>query len=198
MRIIFAVASLILITGNVQACEYRPLICDLIREVAKGSPGRGALQELEGLAREGDAQAQLTLGMMYGSGKGAPIDEAKALRWFQIAAKGGDRTAQAVLGNFYLSRDAGPQDVVEARKWLELSAQGGEVAAQTTLGILLAKGQGGPVDKMGAYVWFSLAAKGGDKEAEKYAAAMLPELSDDEKTAAQARIRATGGNWRKP
>jgi hypothetical protein len=49
-----------------------------------------ALRLARPLANEGDARAQLVLGLLYYGGLGVPEDTAEALRWFRHAAGRGD------------------------------------------------------------------------------------------------------------
>ena len=70
--------------------------------------GRGVLKdEAEAVrwyrlaAEQGDASAQLNLGVMYDNGRGVLKDEAEAVRWFRLAADQGNAAAQFNLGNGY-------------------------------------------------------------------------------------------------
>ena len=45
-----------------------------------------ALGEWRPLAEQGDAQAQLHLGLLYATGDGVPQDYAKARQWYEKAA----------------------------------------------------------------------------------------------------------------
>ncbi len=60
-----------------------------------------ALQEWRPLANEGDADAQYNLGLMYDGGKGVPLDDAEAVKWYRLAADQGDADAQTNLGLMY-------------------------------------------------------------------------------------------------
>ena len=52
-------------------------------------------------AEQGDADAQLDLGVRYATGEGVPQDDAEAVRWFRLAAEQGDARAQFNLGVRY-------------------------------------------------------------------------------------------------
>ena len=52
-------------------------------------------------AEQGDAGAQLGLGLMYRDGRGVPQDDAEAVRWFRLAAEQGLTGAQSLLGFMY-------------------------------------------------------------------------------------------------
>ena len=74
------------------------------------------------LADQGDAWAQIMLGIMYVSGQGVPKDAAQAAKWFRLAADQGDAGAQHNLGDMYEFGRGVPQDYVDAHKWFNLSA----------------------------------------------------------------------------
>ena len=61
-------------------------------------------------AEQGDASAQLDLGVMYATGEGVPQDAAEAVRWFRLAAEQGDASAQFNLGVRYDTGEGVPQD----------------------------------------------------------------------------------------
>ena len=49
-----------------------------------------ALRELTPLAKQGDADAQYNLGLMYRNGQGVPQDYKTAVKWYRLAAEQGD------------------------------------------------------------------------------------------------------------
>ena len=52
-------------------------------------------------ARQGNASAQNSLGVMYADGEGVPEDDVEAVRWFRLAADQGHAAAQNYLGFMY-------------------------------------------------------------------------------------------------
>lgn len=60
-----------------------------------------AVQEYEGSAQKGDANAQFNLGLMYHGGLGVPMNEVEAVRWYHKAAENGNRGAQEFLAAAY-------------------------------------------------------------------------------------------------
>jgi TPR repeat protein len=117
------------------------------------------------LARNGIADAQYNLGLMYDHGHGVPQNDAEAVKWYRSAADQGHITASYNLGVMYENGRGLPQDYVEARKWYRFAADRGDSSAQYNLGDLYANGNGVPKDYVSAYVWFKLAAAQGDKSA---------------------------------
>ena len=75
-------------------------------------------------ANQGDASAQLNLGVMSRDGKGGPKNYADAIKWFRLAADQGLALAQFNLGLMY-ANGLGPRDYVQAHMWLSLSAAQG-------------------------------------------------------------------------
>jgi TPR repeat protein len=65
-------------------------------------------------AEQGDATAQVSLGLLYDVGKGTPQDYKQAIKWFTKAAEQGDVGAQFTLGLMYRNGDGTPQDNVMA------------------------------------------------------------------------------------
>jgi hypothetical protein len=117
-----------------------------------------ALEELRPLAEQGDAGAQLHLGIMYAGVPGIPQDYAEAVKWYRLAAEQGDASAQYTLGIMYALGEGVPQDYAEVVKWYRLAAEQGDAFAQLELGIMYADGEGVAQDYVLSDMWFSLAA----------------------------------------
>lgn len=73
------------------------------------------MSETERRARQGDADAQLKLGLMYALGKGMRQDYAQALHWLELAAKQGHASAQFNLGVMYAKGEGVRQDLSKAK-----------------------------------------------------------------------------------
>src|SRR5262249_49278252 len=71
---------------------------------------------------QGNAAAQLNLGLLSATGEGVPQDDAEAVKWFRLAAAQGNAGAQFNLGVLYYQGQGVPQDDVQAYKWLTLAA----------------------------------------------------------------------------
>ena len=76
-----------------------------------------AFREMKPLAEQGDAAAQLLLGVMYSQGQGVSQDETEAASWWRKAAKQGDALAQFNLGVMYDLGRGVSQDSAEAVRW---------------------------------------------------------------------------------
>jgi TPR repeat protein len=95
---------------------------------------------------------------MYGSGRGAPRDEALAAKWFRKAADQNNASAQYNLGAMYDHGRGVPQNDVEAAKWYREAAARGHASAQYNLGLMYENGIGVPQNYAEAHRWLSLAA----------------------------------------
>ena len=82
------------------------------------------LQILRPLAEQGNALAQLGLGVMYANGQGVPQDYAQAVVWYRKAAEQGDADAQTLVGLMYANGHGVPQDYVRAHMWFNIAAAG--------------------------------------------------------------------------
>ena len=103
-----------------------------------------SLENLLDKAEQGNAEAQVTLGLRYKHGMGVPRDSGEALKWFRCASLQGNAFAQARLGVMYRDGLGVAQDYAEAARWFRKSAEQGNSTAQIALGILYKQGKGVP------------------------------------------------------
>src|SRR5450759_299058 len=87
------------------------------------------------LAEQGNADAQLKLGVMYDHGEGVRQDYKGAVKWFRLAADQGNADAQFYLGVMYDNGQGVPRDYKESVKWYQLAARQGNPYAQFNLGM---------------------------------------------------------------
>jgi TPR repeat protein len=119
-----------------------------------------ALRLWREIAEQGDAKAQIKLGLMYELGQGVPQDNAEALKWYGLAAAH-DPTAQFNLGAMYEfgnDRLGLAQDYAEAFNWYLRAADQGDANAQLHLGTMYEQGHGVPQDFVLAHMRYNLAA----------------------------------------
>ena len=69
-----------------------------------------ALREWTPLAKQGNAFAQYSLGLMYANGDGVPQDYKTAVEWYRLAAEQGNLFAQQKMGYMYVTGKGVPQD----------------------------------------------------------------------------------------
>jgi len=119
------------------------------------------------LAEQGDAAAQLNLGLMYKDGRGVQRDDTEAVKWFSKAAEQGKSDALQLVGFMYARGTGVAQDDGEAVKWYRKAAEQDHIVAQFKLGVMYAKGRGAPQDYAMAYAWFNVAAANGFERAKE-------------------------------
>ena len=87
-------------------------------------------------ALQGDALAQIKLGLRYKEGVGVPQDYAEAVKWYRKAALQGDASAQFLLGGMYAQGEGVTQDYVNAHMWSNLAATQGHKNARKARDII--------------------------------------------------------------
>lgn len=131
-----------------------------------------AIVRLEPLARAGNAQAQLRMGLLCYHGHGVRESDAQARQWFERAARQGLAEAQFQLGNMYAygladaGADADPHRL--AAQWYFEAARQGHADAQYSLGILFLSGTGVQQSAEEAQRWIERAAAQGHADAAAY------------------------------
>src|SRR5690349_14904233 len=108
--------------------------------------GRPDIQQLSELANNGNARAELALGVLYQSGKGVPRDTAKAIYWYTRAARQNNAEAAFWLGEIYKDGIDVEQDYGKAKAWYLQSARNNYPASQAILGFMNERGMGMPID----------------------------------------------------
>jgi uncharacterized protein len=126
-----------------------------------------AAKLLRPLAEQGNANAQLNLGIMYELGQGGPQDYKEAAKWYRLSAEQGNASAQASLGVIYRNGQGVLQNYQEALKWIRLSAEQGNASAQSNLGAMYNTGQGVPQDYVRAHMWMNIANANANADNEK-------------------------------
>ena len=132
----------------------------------------GAVEELRGLAEDGDPHAQYLLGKLYRDGPLLIPDTVQARDWFIRAAEQDLPAAQYALGKLYLSSDIEVHDPERGMEWLERAAWNGDSYAAYRLGKEYLRGRVVAKDVSKAVEWFTRAAEDGNP----YAQYMLGKL----------------------
>ena len=84
-----------------------------------------ALAEWTPLAEQGDAAAQIELGLMYENGQGVLENDKTAVKWYTKAAEQGYFSAQGALGLMYEYGDGVLTDNRRAYMWYNLASYNG-------------------------------------------------------------------------
>jgi TPR repeat protein len=95
-----------------------------------------ALREWTPLAKQGNADAQFNLGLMYHEGQGVPQDDKTAVKWYKLAAEQWDAGAQYNLGVMYYNGHGVIKDYVYAHMWWNIAASSGYKDAVTNRDIV--------------------------------------------------------------
>lgn len=140
-------------------------------------------------ASQGDAEAQLQLGLRYAEGDGVIQNDKEAAKWFALAAHQGQAEAQYHYGLMLLKGRGVVQDYRAAFSWLEKPAQRGYAPAQYSLGELYRYGTGTAINKARAYLWFNLAAAQGVEAAAKARDGLVWQLKPEQIAEMQEEAR---------
>ncbi len=158
------------------------------REVDEAEIERGIWAQTRRAAEQGDAGAQVDLGVMYSKGIGVPQDLREAAKWYRRAAEQGFVYAQYNLGLMYRKGEGVPQDDREAVKWYRRAAEQGFAQAQYDLGWMYANGRGVPQDQREAVKWYRRAAEQGHTSAQNNLGVMYEEGKGVPQDAVQAHL----------
>ena len=123
-----------------------------------------ALEKLTPLAEQGNAVAQVKLGIIYSRAEGVPRDNVVALRWLARAAEQGDAEAQFELGVMYRDGLGTPTDGSLAMQWFQRAAERGVPHAFNAIGELHLGHADIPQDYAAALVWFLRGAQVDDAD----------------------------------
>jgi hypothetical protein len=196
MWFIFAAAG-----GDREAMEFRNTLADrmtpaqitaaqkMAREFKPTDAYAKMYGELKPLAEKGNAEAQLKLGLMRYTGRGAAQDYGEALEWFKKSASQGNPLAMANVAYMYEKGEGAPQNYVEAAAWYRKAAERGNVQAQFALASLYEKGLGVKADEVQALMWFNLAAAQGLEKAKAHRDRVTVWMSPDQIAEAQRLAR---------
>jgi TPR repeat protein len=125
-----------------------------------------AMQIYRQLAERGNAEAQFSLGSMYGVNISGIHDPVKMVYWIRKAANQGIVNAQYALGNIFQHGDGVPVDYQQAWYWHRRAADNGSMYAKRELGVMYIRGNGVPKDDKQAFYWFQMAADQGNETAQ--------------------------------
>ena len=135
-------AGLIALSSNFAMAEMATTSVDpafaKIETLVKANNMKGAYQELDKLAKTGNAQALYNLAYLTQTGQGTAKDEKKAVKLYQESANKGYPVANYVLGKNHITGTLGlPQDTKKAKQYLEKASKQGFDDASVDLAVLL-------------------------------------------------------------
>jgi len=101
-----------------------------------------AYKEFLAAAKEGHADSQFNVAVMYEQGIGIGKDEQEAFVWYGKAASQGNAAAQFNLGVLYENGRGTKIDFEKANEWYRKASVQGDALAIGNLGMLYVRGQG--------------------------------------------------------
>lgn len=134
-----------------------------------GPDWRQTLTSMHDFAQQGDAMAQVYMGLAHMNGKGAiPKNQKEALAWFEKSAAQHCAWGQFYVGFFHMvGRGPCSKDERLALSWFERAAQEQHVGAILAIGTFYKYGRAGLTKELRrALEYFHIAADAGDPEAQ--------------------------------
>jgi len=101
-----------------------------------------AYKEFLTAAKEGHADSQFNVALMYEQGIGVAKDEKEAVVWYGISASQGNAAAQFNLGVLYENGRGTVIDFAKANEWYRKASMQGDPLKIGNLGMLYVRGQG--------------------------------------------------------
>lgn len=130
-------------------------------------------------ARDGNAEAQFRLGVMFGNGDGVALDYTQACEWLERAAAQGHVNALITLGWIYANGTGVDADEARARAYYLRAAELGSAKAQYVVGTMYRFAQYGVAkDVSAAIAWYLKAADQGMATAQFALGRMLMDGKD--------------------
>lgn len=117
-------------------------------------------------AKEGDAQAQLLVGIAYDKGDPLEKDHDKAVYWYLKAADQGNAKAQYNLALSYEHGEGIEQDKEMAFFWYTKAAEQNNSNAQNNLAVMYQYGEGTNANIDKALYWYKKAAENGNAQSQ--------------------------------
>ncbi|MBI5430837.1 MAG: SEL1-like repeat protein [Nitrosomonadales bacterium] len=114
------------------------------------------------LAKQGNAVAQYSLGVVYTQGLVVLPDYREAMQWYLLAADQGHAPAQVKLGMMYAQGKWVPQNYRKAVQMFQSAADRKDALGELNLGDMYAQGHGVLQDVQKAIEWYQRAADQGN------------------------------------
>ncbi len=154
--------------------------------IASGDYGT-ALRLLAPAARQGNAEAQNAMGVLYSEGWVVAQDYTEAAAWFRKAAEQGHAKGQYNYGRMFDNGHGVTRDEAQAAAWYRKSAEQSYPLGQSILGAMYASGSGVPQSYAEALKWYQLAAEQGEPVAQSRVGFMYLEGQGVNRDTAEAR-----------
>lgn len=136
-----------------------PEVAALFQAVPKGAAG--PRDELQRLAKGGNARAQHAVGMIYTQGRGTEVNHELANIWYRKSAEAGFVLAQASLAWNQAHGIGMAADPALAFENYRRAAEQGHPYAMNNVAVMYYRGQGTRPDVKASFDWFMRAAEAG-------------------------------------
>ena len=120
MRVVFCLVAAFAVSSGLNVASAAPV---------KQASAVSAFTETLAKAQQGDAEAQIKIGVMYDYGRGVAQDFAAAVSWYRKAANQNNAEAQTGLGHMYTNGRGVEKDYAAANSWYRLAADQGHARA---------------------------------------------------------------------
>ena len=177
MKLVYKLLLLFFMLGLISVCLPQKVLA------VSSDEGITSFHLYQQKAKQGDADAQFNLALLYHHGAGTKHDHRNAIYWYIKAAQQGHVQAQYKLGSLYYSfrfEEDVPQDSNRAVYWLTKAAEQGYVQAQYKLGHIYESGDVAPQDYKQAFFWYTKAAEQSYYFAKKDRDKMLEKMSQSQ------------------
>jgi hypothetical protein len=155
---LIGLACLLCFTLSCQSGEYRAfryVLAECTPDWVKERQHKARIARLRNAAEQGDAEAQLELGI-----PGIGVGREEAMKWLHKAADQGNAHAHCRLAYYYSKGEDGlPGDKAEAARWYRMAAELGDCEGQWRLGTCYLRGIGVARNDEEAVKWFRKAAE---------------------------------------
>ena len=121
------------------------------------------------MALDGNATAQLIVGLCYENGLGVEQNSETAMKWYELASEQKNAPAQVRLAYCYALGLGVPKDAAKAVQLIQDAAGAGDPEAQFTLALYYSKGMYGLEKNLEeSFAWMQKSAEQGYGQAERY------------------------------
>ena len=125
MKQFILIATLVLISSTAYCDVNGSQYFDQGKEYIDQENYPKAFQAFKKAADQGNADAQLNLGISYATGIGVLKDPKQAVAWYQKAADQGNAKAQYNLGISYANGEGVLKDMQMSKHWIKKANDGG-------------------------------------------------------------------------
>ena len=177
MKLVSKLLLIFFMLGLISVCLPQKVLA------VSSDDGRTSFHLYQQKAKQGDADAQFNLALLYYHGVGTPQDTRYAIYWYTKAAQQGHVNAQYRLGTIYrygYGDEVLLLDFKKAVYWITKAAEQGYVQAQYKLGNMYEYGDVAPQDYKQAFFWYTKAAEQSYYFAKKDRDKMLEKMSQSQ------------------